>query len=291
MATAQAAARSGFEADRIGFAFAAGYQAALRALLPTLKAGAIACLCATEATGAHPRAIATTLRDGVLSGEKRWSTMAPMADVLLVVAKTGDDEAAGRPQLRLVAVSRADAGERLHVVTMPETPFIPEIPHAELRFDDVPIAPENVLPGDGYSSYVKPFRTVEDLHVHAALLGHLVALARRREWPRTLLEALVQTLVSVCALAAEDARDPSIHVAVGGTLAATTRVLAECDSLFATPVTNLANLANEAKESDDQERTRFLRDRPLLGIAGRARAERLDAAWRALAVDRASPRI
>ena len=36
------------------------------------------------------------------------------------------------------------------------------------------VEPEEVLPGDGYLRYLKPFRTVEDLYVQAALLGCLL---------------------------------------------------------------------------------------------------------------------
>ncbi len=49
----EAAVRGGARADRVGYAFAAGYQAALRALFP-LAPGQLGSLCATEAHGAHP---------------------------------------------------------------------------------------------------------------------------------------------------------------------------------------------------------------------------------------------
>jgi hypothetical protein len=49
----------GFEADRLGYAFASGYQAACRAAFPTLADGQPRALCATESGGVHPRAIAT----------------------------------------------------------------------------------------------------------------------------------------------------------------------------------------------------------------------------------------
>ena len=41
----------------------------------------------------------------------------------------------------------------------------------------------DLLPGDGYDIYLKPFRTIEDIHVHAALIGYLVGVARRLEAP------------------------------------------------------------------------------------------------------------
>lgn len=49
--TAAQALLGGFDADRVGRAFAAGYQAALRALLPGLPSGAVTALCVTEEAG------------------------------------------------------------------------------------------------------------------------------------------------------------------------------------------------------------------------------------------------
>ena len=72
------AVRAGQAADRLAWAFAGGYQAAIRALLPHVHGSATASLCATEPTGNRPRDIQTTLStapDGSLrlSGHKRWS--------------------------------------------------------------------------------------------------------------------------------------------------------------------------------------------------------------------------
>ena len=66
----------GFAADRVAYAFAAGYQAALRALVPDLSRESIASFCATEQGGAHPRNIQTSLtptQSGgfILEGTKR----------------------------------------------------------------------------------------------------------------------------------------------------------------------------------------------------------------------------
>src|SRR4051812_15441573 len=83
-------------ADRLGFAFAAGYAEALRVLVPALPPGSIAALCATEEGGVHPRAIRTRLEATgpgryALSGRKKWATVATAASSLLVVASTGED--------------------------------------------------------------------------------------------------------------------------------------------------------------------------------------------------------
>ena len=82
---------------------------------------------------AHPRAIATKLEsdgDGfTLTGRKKWVTGGPLADLLLVVASTGTDDA-GKNRLRLVRVDARAPGVRIE--PMPPTPFVPEIPHAQV---------------------------------------------------------------------------------------------------------------------------------------------------------------
>jgi len=76
--------------DRLGTAFAAGYQAALVALSPDLAAdGAPASLCVTEAGGNHPKHIATTFDAQGLRGEKTFVTDAGRARTLLVLANPG----------------------------------------------------------------------------------------------------------------------------------------------------------------------------------------------------------
>src|SRR5262249_48127659 len=95
-------------ADRLGFAFAGGYAEALRALAPSGRADdAITALCATEEGGAHPRAIQTQLvadgDDYLVTGKKKWATVASAASALLVVASTGTG-ADGKNQLRVVRV-------------------------------------------------------------------------------------------------------------------------------------------------------------------------------------------
>ena len=161
-------------ADRLGFAFANGYAEALRALVGDVG---VAALCATEEGGAHPRAIQTRLEAGELTGKKKWATGATSAAVLLVVASTGIVD--GKNQLRVVRVAANAPGVRMHPTS---SPFVPEIPHAEIELDHVRVADSDVLPGDGYEDYLKPFRTVEDIHVHAALAGYAAGVARRRGW-------------------------------------------------------------------------------------------------------------
>lgn len=261
-----AALAGGFAADRVAFAFAAGYQAALHALVPGLAPDHVVGFAATEERGAHPSSIETRLEpagDGfALTGSKSWGTLATVARDLLVVASEGRDER-GRNRLRVVRV--ATNAEGVHVQSMPPTPFSPEIPHARVRFDAVRVAPDAILPGDGYADYLKPFRTIEDLHVHAALLGYLIGVGRRSGWPNIVIERAVAVAVSARALALAPPSDPAVHVALGGVLDLSRHLVADTAAHWLS--------AGEA------ERERWRRDLPLLAVAQRARSARLSRAW------------
>ncbi|MES2641409.1 MAG: acyl-CoA dehydrogenase family protein [Myxococcota bacterium] len=252
-------------ADRLGYAYAAGYGAALRSLVPTLGRDTTACLCITEAGGGHPRAIQTALvADGegfTLTGAKRWATLAGDGDVLLVAASTGWD--AERNQLRLVRLPADTPGVRF--VALPPTPFTPEVPHYEVTFDAVRVDASAVLPGDGYTTYIKPFRTIEDIHVSAAAAAYLLASARSGGWPVALAGRLAALVVTLRALAGAPPDAPATHVALGGALAL-------LDELSAAA----------AWAPGDPAAARWHRDAPLLRIAEKARATRLAAAWAAV---------
>jgi acyl-CoA dehydrogenase len=260
-------------AARLGFAFAGGYTEALHVLLPELPPRSITALCATEEGGVHPRAIRTTLTAVApgryeLSGRKKWATVGPAASSLLVLASTGED--AGKNQLRAVLV-RADApGVRLIAAT---TPFVPEIPHAEVALDRVIATDADVLPGDGYDTYLKPFRTIEDIHVHAAFAGYLLGVARRHRFAPELAERLLAHTVALRALAGADLGAATTHLALAGILDQSRQLVADLEQAWSA--------------APDDEWTRWQRDRPLLRVAAAARAARRDRAWSLL--DGAAP--
>lgn len=262
----------GFAADRLGYAFAAGYLGALNTLVPDVSETAVVSLCATETGGVHPRAISTTLREaGVgrwrLDGRKRFATLGHEADTLLVVASTAVDTD-GKNRLRLVRVAARAPG--VTVTRIPDTPFAPEIGHAEIVLDGVLAGDADVLPGDGYDRYLKPFRTIEDAHVHAALLAHIFGVASHHGWPRHVREELLALVAAVRAVALEDPIAPEVHIALAGSLALERRLLDQC--------------AEHWSLVPPEIRARWERDRPLLGVAEKARAARLETAWRLLGV-------
>src|SRR4029079_11652844 len=113
----------------------------------------------------------------------------------------------------------------LTITTMPPTPFVPEVPHAELSLAGVELDASAVLPGDGYADFVKPFRTVEDLHVRAGALGYLLSVAARFGFPLELRERLVASVAAARSIALMDPRRPETHVSLAGLLSG----LAEMD--------------------------------------------------------------
>ena len=262
------AVAAGFAADRLGYAFAAGYTEALQQLLPALG-NTRAALCATESGGAHPRAMKTYVQESHaalrLSGDKTFVTLGTHAATLLVVASEGQD-AQGRNRLAVYRIPADRAGVTL--TPLPSTAFAPEIPHAALHLHEVVVTPEERLPGDGYERYLKPFRTVEDLHVYAALLGWLLQVARRAGWPRLIVQELLLLIAATCALgpAAPDAA--ATHLALGGLLASARRLREE--------------IGPHWQLVDPTTRALWERDRPLLEVAGKARAQRLEVAWERL---------
>ena len=202
----------GFDADRVGWAFAAGYQAALRALLPELPADAVAAFCVTEEAGNRPRDIHTRFvpqADGsvALSGAKRWTTLGPDSSVLLVVGalpQVGD----ARAQLKVARVAAGTPG--LQLLPMSETRFVPEVPHARVQLDGVVVPAAALLPGDGYDAYVKPFRSIEDIHVTLAVLAYLLREARQRGWPTAFAERLCAVIVALAEVGAAPADAPAV---------------------------------------------------------------------------------
>lgn len=251
-------------ADRVGFAFVGGYQAALEALFG--RSPGITSLCVTEAVGIRPQDIATTLKETspgafVVTGRKKWATGGPLAKSLLVAASTGTDDL-GRNHLRMVRIPADAKGVKIIPVT---ATFVPEIPHSEVELDGVEVSEADVLPGDGYAQYIKPFRTVEDAHVHAALLGYVVGVARRIKVARDLIEQLLAAALAIRAVALADPRSPATHIALAGSLSQIAHVVGEVELRW--------------EDSEGPEWTRWLRDRAIFRVAGAARAARREKAW------------
>ena len=261
--TVERAALAGSLADRLGFAFAGGYLAALERLLP---GDGRACLLATETGGGHPRAIQTSLAPNgsggfSLTGTKTFATLARLADTFLVVASIGEKE--GKNSLRVVRVPATRAGVEL--TDLPPTPFAPELPHTTARFDDMAVEADEVLHGDGYDEYLKPFRTIEDVHVMAAVIGYVLRTGLAYGFGRATLEELFGHLAALVALGAAPPLERGVHVALAGVLAGLRATLGDASAHWAA--------------APDEVQKRWLRDSPLLNVADRVRGARTEAAW------------
>lgn len=269
--TIDQAAMGGALGDRLAFAFAAGYQSALKALFAERLHG-WASFCVTEASGNSPKAIATSMDEQdnhwTLNGSKTFVTGCKEAQLLFVAACEGVAED-GLKNIRMVCVDKSTPG--ICVEIMPELPFVPEISHGVVHFKNVAFKALDILPGDGYLNYVKPFRTIEDLHVLAAVLGYIISRALATRWQRELLEQLLACLFAHRSLATMPALSAELHIALAGVRSQFENLLPEIEAQW---------------QSKDAERfDAWERDKKLLSIAGSAREKRREAAWQKILAD------
>jgi len=249
-----AALAGGFAADRPAWAFASGYRAALDRLLPT--AGRCTALCVTESGGNHPRAIDTRLVGERLVGHKRYVFLGPLAERLFVLARVGSVEPGTRAALRIFELAVDAPGVQLHVGR--PTPMMPELSHAEVALD---AAVGDPLPGDAWTTYVRPFRTVEDVHVTLALLGHGLRCAREGSAEPNVVESLLPPMLALRTLATSPPTSTTLHRALAPSLAA-------------------AWTALDALSWPTEAALRWQRDRAILKIGAQARRRRLERARR-----------
>jgi hypothetical protein len=243
-----------------GLAFLAGYQAALRVLWPSAPAG-LGALCVTENKSTRPADMQTRLSGLALTGRKDFVTAAEAADWLLVAAR---DEADGAPvHLSLAVVYRGAPG--VQIEPLPSLPLMPDIGHARLHLDQ---ASCELLAGDGWDAYVKPFRSIEDLHVLAALGAWLYGVGQDSAWPQSLQLRLLALLAGCAELTRQSPHAATSHVLLAGLFAQFAALRPELDAALAAGPSTWAAL--------------WQRDQNLLSIAASARAKRLEKALHSL---------
>jgi len=262
----------GFITDCVAYAFAAGYCSALQSLVPELPTDKITSFCVTEAGGAHPRAIKTTLspvKDDekgeqayTLNGEKKYITCADEADLILVAASEGIFED-GKNMIRMVKVDSHAPG--VTITPMENIHLVPEISHGTVAFNNVAVKSDDLLSGDGYLNYIKPFRTIEDLHVNAGILGYLFRIACQYDWDQAVRQTILSRIVMTRALALSDPNSPAVHILTGD-------LLNQTETLF-------QQLAPYWENVDKDARDAWNRDKALMSIAQNARTRRLETAW------------
>lgn len=243
-----------------GLAFLAGYQAALRALWPAAP-WSLGALCVTENKSTRPADMSTRIDDLHLSGRKDFVTAAEAADWLLVAARC--EEAGSMPRLALGVARNGAPGVR--VEPLPALPLMPDIGHARLHLDH---ALCELLPGDGWDAYVKPFRSIEDLHVLAALTAWLYGVGQDNAWPQPLLLRLLGLLAGCAEATRLCPNTPSNHLLLAGLFAQFAALRPDIDTAMTAGPAEWAAL--------------WQRDRNLLEIARTAREKRLEKALQTL---------
>ncbi len=271
---ASCAVIAGLHAPSVAFAFAAGYQCAI-ARLSGSETG-FAALCVSERGGNRPRDMQCRLDasgDGWrLNGEKSHVTGATHATTLYVAATAGVD-AAGRQRIRLVRVAADAPGVTIR--RLPDHAFAPELPHAAVSFDNVAVEETALLPGDGYERYVKPFRSIEDIHVELALLGHLLRQTRATPGSESLQARLLGQVALLRAIAAMPPEDAATHLLLAGNRQLFEALLAALEAAW--------------QAGNPDFHALWLRDRALLQVAGTARAARTAKAWEQLRPEAPAP--
>ncbi|PMZ86481.1 MULTISPECIES: acyl-CoA dehydrogenase family protein [unclassified Pseudomonas] len=236
-----------------GQAFLVGYQAALRMLWPSapLSLGA---LCATEQRSLRPADMQTRLSDLRLSGRKDFVTAGNAADWLLVAARS--EEPGADPRLSLAVIYRDEPGVR--VEKLAPLPLMPDISHGRLFLDN---ALCELLAGDGWDAYVKPFRTLEDIYVLSAMTAWLYGVGQECAWPQGLQLRLLGLLAGCAEISRQPPTHPAGHVLLGGLFAQFEGLKAE---------------VKEALAGGPQEwAAMWQRDQAVMDLAAGARGKRL----------------
>ena len=177
----------GFICQQFSFAFMAGYQAALEKMFPAIAPGELKALCVSEEKGGHPKAIHTTLLHHQIKGVKTYITAGSEVAHLLVLCKT-DTIVDGKPLLKMVHLPSTANNVEL---TNFELPFMREVKHGKLALHNTPITPDQILEGDGFQQYTKPFRTLEDILVSAAYQAMLLRQAIDYNWEEAIRDQLL----------------------------------------------------------------------------------------------------
>jgi acyl-CoA dehydrogenase len=252
----------------VGFAFASGYQSAIEQLFG-LRSGELASFCVSEAKGNHPKAIESALTKSdeqlTLSGHKTFVSGGCDAQRLFIACKDARSTNE-KPYLKVISLSSENSG--IEINPMPELPFVPQVTHGQVKMESVALNDSDILPGDGYINYIKPFRTCEDIHVSAAVCGYLLAEAVEGKWPSILIEQYLSLILAFTAIAEMDLARSTTHLSLAGLRTQMEQIIDQSDQYF--------------QNSSPFRYQDWQRDRALLNIAQKAHEKRTDKAWSTL---------
>ena len=133
-----------------------GTEAQKKAYLPRMASGELSAFALTEPeAGSDPARMETRAEpapDGegwILNGEKLWCTNGPIADVLIVMARTPDKIIKGRPRKQISAFIVESVWDGFETVHRCDFMGYGGIQSGLLRFKDMRIPKENLLWGEG----------------------------------------------------------------------------------------------------------------------------------------------
>ncbi len=178
-----------------GMAFLAGYQAAIRCLDPRCQFDQFAAFCVSEKGIKKPWDMASQLDQSEsawqLNGRKGFVMLVPdTIDQLYVVAKCSDGS--------LSCVQLAADSDGITIGEPLYAPFVKDIPHAGIHFDNVVIQDDQILTTEAHQQANKPFRYWEDVHVTIAMAGwmlrQLTEMAEFEASKALLLEKICQLI-------------------------------------------------------------------------------------------------
>lgn len=198
----------GYSCQQFSFAFLAGYQAALEKLFPSIASNELKALCITEEGGGQ--AIKTSLVNNQINGSKSYLTAGSDAAHLFVLCNTNEVKA-GRALLKMVHLPNNSAGME---ITNFELPFMHEVKHGKLLLKEVGIESAQILPGDGFIDYAKPFRSLEDIHVATAYQAMLLRQAMDYQWEENIRDQLILSLYTLKNLSTLPPNDKETHLLI-----------------------------------------------------------------------------
>ncbi len=159
--------------------------------LPRLAAGELSAFALTEPdVGSDPAKMATTAEpaeDGesyILNGEKLWCTNGPIADLLVVMAKTPSVEVHGQLKTQITAFIVEADSPGFEVVHRCEFMGMRGIANGLLRFNNVKVPKENIIgkPGDGLKIALKTLNTGRIGIPAGAIAGAKLCLHNAQKW-------------------------------------------------------------------------------------------------------------
>ena len=265
-----AAVTSAVQADRLAWAFFSGYQAAIQATFPTrCIPGEVSAICVNE-VGRKISEITTQLRIGNgffhLEGKKSWSLAGVDELTMFVLARNKDGPERGPGSLSFLQLPKSTAGVKMNPPKEQEP--VPELPHAEVEFSNVIVASAQIIPGDGYADFAKPFRLSEDIHVTACTLAYLLGEGRNANWSKIWIQKCIAAISGLYSCSTLDPLRAETHILTAGVLNLAGEVIYESEYLW----------GQSAKEKSK----RWHRDFPLLSLGREARRQRAIKSWRTI---------